>query len=76
MFEIARILGDSLEWIITPIIVILAVFAAWFLLKGTRKFMQAIYDIIHDPIGWIFFILMIALSIYLVTQFKDILGGI
>jgi fumarate reductase subunit D len=76
MFEIARILGDSLEWIVTPIMVILAVFAAWFLLKGTRKFMQALYDLIHDPIGWIFFILMIAFAIYLFTQFKGLLGGI
>lgn len=74
MIEIARTLWESLQWFVAPVLLILAVFAAWGLMKGLRRFMRAVNDLIHDPVGWIFFILVIGFIIYLVVQFKDILG--
>jgi len=74
VIEIARTLWESLQWFVPPVLFILAVFAAWFLMKGLRKFMRAVNELIHDPVGWIFFILVIGFIIYLVVEFKGILG--
>lgn len=76
MWDIAKTIWDSLQWIVPPVLIILSVFIAWFLLKGTRKFFNALMELIRDPIGWVFFIIVIGLGIFIYLEVKKVVGVI
>lgn len=76
MWDIAMAIWDSLQWIVPPVLIILSIFIAWFLLKGTRKFIKALLELIRDPLGWVFFIIVIGLGIFIYLEVKKVVGVI